>query len=189
MRSLNKLKKISRELLEEIGEDPDRAGLKDTPTRMARMYLEIFKGYDTKEMPTITEFENNDDGISYNQIICDQGKFNSFCEHHMALFQGEYYFGYIPGERIIGLSKIARLIDYYASRLQVQERLGYQVVEFLEKKLKPKGMILILKANHTCKSIRGVKKDGMMTTSIVKGEFENDPAARNEFFSLIKFNK
>jgi GTP cyclohydrolase I len=111
------------------------------------------------------------------------------CEHHMALFQGEYYFGYIPDKRIVGLSKIARIIDFYASRMQVQERLGYQVVDFLERKLNPKGIILILKASHSCKEIRGVKKQGKMTTSIIRGVFETDHIARKEFLDLINLNK
>ena len=189
MRNLNNLKKICKNLLIEIGEDPNRSGLKATPERMAKMFMEVFKGYDQEAMPKVTAFENDDDGISYSQIVCDQGKFNSFCEHHMALFQGVYYFGYIPDKRIIGLSKIARVIDFYAARMQVQERLGAQVVDFIERKLQPRGIILILKANHTCKSVRGVKKDGEMTTSIVKGVFENDLAAREEFFNLINLKK
>lgn len=185
MRNINNLKRISKQLIEEIGENPNRTGLKETPTRMAKMFLEIFKGYDIDQMPNITVFPNNDDGIVYNQIICDRGKFNSFCEHHMALFSGNYYFGYIPDKNIIGLSKIARLIDFFSSKMQVQERLGVEVIDYLEKKLKPKGMILILKANHSCKEIRGAKKEGQMTTSIVRGIFENDMMARKEFFDLI----
>ena len=188
-RSLNNLKTICKKLLEEIGENPNRPGLKATPERMAKMYLEVFKGYDQEQMPKVTAFENDDDGIAYNQIICDEGKFNSFCEHHMALFQGTYYFGYIPDKRIIGLSKIARIVEYYASRMQVQERLGAQIVDYIERKLAPKGVILILKAHHSCKEVRGVKKEGEMTTSIVRGVFENEPVTRKEFFDLINFNK
>lgn len=185
MRNLNNLKKICKDLLIEIGENPTRPGLKETPTRMAKMFLEVFKGYDNEQMPIITAFDNNDDGLAYNQIICDQGKFNSFCEHHMALFRGDYYFGYIPDKKVIGLSKIARIIDFYSSRMQVQERLGSQVLDYLQKKLEPKGMILVLKAHHSCKEIRGVKKDGLMTTSIVKGIFETDNEAKREFFNLV----
>lgn len=188
MRNINNLKAISRQLIEEIGEDPNRTGLKDTPKRMAKMFLEIFKGYDREQMPIVTVFDNNDDGISYNQILTDVGRFNSFCEHHMALFQGTYYFGYIPDKKIIGLSKIARLIDYFSARMQVQERLGSQVVDYLDAKLHPQGLILVLKAHHSCKEIRGVRKEGEMTTSIVRGVFERDNAARQEFFSLIDLN-
>ena len=185
MQNLNNLKKIAKELLEEIGEDPNRTGLKDTPRRMAKMWMEIFKGYDRRQMPEVTTFLNNDDGIAYNQIIADQGNFNSYCEHHMALFYGKYYFGYIPDKYIIGLSKISRLIDYFSSRMQIQERIGEQVVSYIERKLKPKGMILILKAHHSCKEVRGAKKKGEMTTSIIRGIFEVDTAAKQEFFNLI----
>jgi len=186
MRDINKLKRISKELIEEIGEDPNRTGLKDTPKRMAKFFNEVFRGYDPAQMPEVTVFPNNDDGIAYNQIITDTGRFSSFCEHHMALFQGTYYFGYIPDQTIVGLSKIARLVDYFGARMQIQERLGANVVNFLEKKLKPKGMILVLKGRHSCKEIRGAKKRGEMTTSIVSGLFETDIATRQEFFNLIK---
>lgn len=107
------------------------------------------------------------------------------CEHHMALFSGQFFFGYIADQHIIGLSKIARTIDYFSNRMQVQERLGHDVVNFLEHKLKPKGMILILKAHHSCKEIRGVKKRGEMITSVVRGLFASDPSTKAEFISLI----
>jgi len=186
MYNQKKLKEIAEELLKEIGEDPNRIGLKDTPKRMAKMWTEIFKGYDITQLPIITVFPNNNDGISYNQIILDEGMFVSYCEHHMAIFKGKYYFGYIPDKYLIGLSKIARIIDYFSSRLQVQERLGENIVSFMYQKLKPKGIILVLKANHSCKETRGIKKEGKMTTSIVKGIFENDTGAREEFFNMIK---
>ena len=186
MQDINKLKKIAELLIKEIGENPKRTGLKDTPSRMAKMWLEVFKGYDIKQAPNVTVFPNNDDGIVYDQMITDQGTFYSFCEHHMALFHGEYYFGYIPDKYIIGLSKIARVIEYFSSRMQVQERLGNNVIDYLEKMLKPKGMILILKAHHSCKEMRGIKKNGVMTTSVVRGVFMGDPSAKQEFLSLIK---
>ena len=185
MRNLNNLKKISKALLLEIGENPERTGLKDTPTRMAKMWIDIFKGYDKEQIPEVTVFPNGEDGITYNQIITDTGTFNSWCEHHMALFQGTYYFGYIPNKLIVGLSKIARVVDYFSARLQVQERLGENIVKYIDTKLKPQGMILIIKEKHTCKTVRGVKKDGNMTTSILTGIFKEDISARNEFLSLI----
>jgi len=185
MQDQTKLKKIAEELLKEIGDNPKRIGLKDTPKRMANMWQEVFKGYNRKQMPVVTVFPNNDDGIVYDQIVTDEGKFHSHCEHHMAVFYGDYYFGYIPDKHIIGLSKIARLIEYFASRLQVQERLGANIVDYLEKKLQPKGIILIMKAHHTCKEARGVKKEGIMTTSVVRGVFANDASAKEEFLSLI----
>lgn len=185
MRNLKNLKQIAKALLSEIGENPQRVGLKDTPTRMAKMWIDIFKGYDEEQLPNVTVFPNGEDGIEYNQIITDTGTFNSWCEHHMALFQGTYYFGYIPNKTIVGLSKIARVVDFFGAKLQVQERLGENVVSYIEKKVEPKGMILVLKAKHTCKTVRGVKKDGNMTTSIVTGIFKEDISAREEFFSLI----
>jgi len=183
---MKNLQKIAKNLLIAIGEDPTRIGLKDTPKRMAKMWEEVFKGYDRKQMPNITIFPNNKDGVSYNQIIIDKGQFTSHCEHHMALFKGDYYFGYIPDKYVIGLSKIGRLVDYYSSRMQIQERLGDDIVSFLYNKLKPRGMILILKARHTCKEIRGVKKNGEMITSVVRGIFETDISAKEEFLQLIK---
>lgn len=186
MRDIKKLEDIATQLLLEIGENPTRTGLVDTPKRMAKMWLEVFSGYDPTKMPQITTFPNREDGVIYNQILIDVGKFHSFCEHHCALFQGIYYFGYIPNKRIIGLSKIARIVDYVSASLQIQERIGNEVCGWLYNELKPKGMILVLKANHSCKEIRGVKKEGQMTTSIVKGIFEKDIAARQEFFSLTK---
>lgn len=185
MQDQTKMKKLAEELLKEIGENPKRNGLKDTPKRMAKMWTEIFKGYDKRQMPQITVFANDDDGIVYDQIITDEGTFHSHCEHHMAVFYGQYYFGYIPDKHIIGLSKIARIIDYFSSRLQVQERLGSNVLDYLEKKLQPKGLILIMKAHHTCKEMRGVKKNGLMTTSVVRGTFANDASAKEEFLKLI----
>lgn len=179
------LRKIAKQTLIELGENPNRVGLKDTPKRIAKMWVEIFKGYDSSKMPKITVFPNNDDGIVYDEIIIDKGKFYSHCEHHMATIYGNYYFGYIPNKHLIGLSKIARVIDYFGSRLQIQERLGNDVVNYLEQKLKPKGIILILKARHMCKEMRGVKKEGEMITSIVKGLFKKNQPAREEFLSLI----
>jgi GTP cyclohydrolase I len=185
MQDQNKLKRIAKNLIEEVGDNSTRIGLKETPRRMADMWREIFKGYDATQMPAVTLFPNGEDGITYNNIILDEGNFYSWCEHHMALFYGRYYFGYIPRRNIIGISKIARIIDYFSSRLQVQERLGNDIVDYLEKKLQPAGIILVLKAHHTCKEIRGIKKEGEMTTSIVRGVFETDASAKNEFFSLV----
>lgn len=185
MQDHKNLKKIADDLITEIGEDSKRVGLKDTPTRMANMWKEVFKGYDPEQLPEITVFPNNDDGIVYDQIIIDQGRFHSFCEHHMALFYGEYFFGYIPRKHVVGLSKISRVVDYFSSRMQVQERLGNDIVTFLEEKLDPAGIILVLKAHHSCKEMRGIKKEGLMTTSTVRGIFKTDISAKNEFLSLI----
>ena len=183
-----------KKILKEIGEDINRTGLKDTPKRVAKMYKELFKGYNPDKKPKVTIFKNGEDGIVYNQMIIDTGKFYSFCEHHMLPFYGDYYFGYIPSAtgNILGISKIARVIDYFSSKLQVQERLGEEIVQYLWKGLStdglyyfPKGMILVLKAKHLCKCMRGIKNDGIMTTSTLLGIFEK-PEVRQEFFQLIK---
>jgi len=174
-------------ILQLIGEDPNREGLKDTPKRIVKMYKEIFRGYDPTQEPLITTFNNGADGVYYDQIITDQGYFFSHCEHHGVPFFGEYSFGYIPDKKVLGLSKVARVVDYYSAKLQIQERLGGEIIDYIEKVVKPKGLILQLKARHLCKEMRGVKKyDGKMTTSIVRGVFESDHIARQEFFELIK---
>ncbi len=175
-----------RQLLEWIGEDPNREGLRETPLRVVNMFTEIFKGYKDEDSLKITTFPNNDDGINYDQMITDKGYFYSFCEHHCVPFFGEYYIGYIPDKKVIGLSKIARIVDYYGSRLQVQERLTQQILSKLEKELEPKGVIVILKARHLCREMRGIKKqEAMMGTSAISGVF-NQPETRQEFLNLIK---
>ena len=158
-----KIMEIWRELLIAIGENPDREGLKDTPKRIARMYGEIFRGYQEKNKPKITTFKNGVDGISYSGIVCDKGYFFSHCEHHGMPFFGEYYLGYIPDKKIIGLSKLARVVDYYSSRFQIQERLSKEILNHIDSVAKPRGAILILKEEST-----GVFKEN---TNGVKIEF------------------
>lgn len=172
-------------LLEFIGENPNREGLKKTPERIVKMYKEIFRGYDLKKKPKITIFQNRKDGIHYDQMICDNGYFFSYCEHHMVPFFGNYYFAYIPDKKLIGLSKIARLVDYYSARLQVQERLVNDIVDELVKLLNPKGIALVLKGRHLCKEMRGVKKyKGEMITSEMRGVFRNENKVRQEFLKF-----
>ena len=177
---------IVRDMLMAIGENPNRQGLKNTPKRITRMWEEIFSGYDKKNKPSITVFPNKTDGVEYNQMIIDTGYFYSHCEHHGVPFFGKYYFAYIPNKKIMGLSKVSRTIDYFSSRLQVQERLVKDVVDEIEKVVQPKGVALVMKARHLCKEMRGVKKiDGEMTTSDVRGAFRKNALTRNEFMSLI----
>jgi len=179
--------KVVRNILKLIGENPDRAGLKDTPKRVVQMWQEIFRGYDPKLKPKLRTFLNGEDGVAYNQMIVDSGYFFSYCEHHMVPFFGQYYFSYIPDKKIIGLSKIARVIDYYSARLQIQERLVKDAVDELEKALKPKGIGLVIKARHLCKEMRGAKKNrGEMITSDLRGSFIKEPSTREEFMHLIK---
>lgn len=171
------------------GDNPNRIGLVNTPQRVKRMYEEFFQGYDKTKKPKLTTFPNKDDGVDYNQMIIDQGYFYSFCEHHMLPFFGSYGFAYIPGKHIIGLSKIARIVDWYAGKLQVQERLTKEIVDEFDNLLKPKGIMLVMKARHLCKEMRGVKKiGGEMITSEVRGVFAKEVNARQEFLQLIKTN-
>jgi len=174
---------LVKNILTEIGEDPSREGLRDTPKRVARMYQEMFLGYDPKKIPTLTVFNNKNPKCT--QIVSDQGYFYSHCEHHLVPFFGEYYFGYIPNKKIIGLSKIARIIDYYSAKLQVQENLTKEIIDAIEKKLKPKGIIIIMKARHLCKEMRGVKKNnGEMMTMEARGVFK-DNKKRKEFIDML----
>jgi len=180
-----------RNILEYIGEDPDREGLKGTPDRIVRMFGEIYRGYDKTKLPKITTFPNGQDGITYDNMIVDEGDFYSCCEHHMMPFFGHYWFAYIPNPngRILGISKIGRVVDYCAARLQVQERLVSNVVEMIEEALgkenPPLGLALVMKGEHLCKTMRGAKKKGIMTTSRLTGIFRQGEA-RNEFMSFIK---
>ena len=173
-------------VLEYIGEDTNREGLIDTPKRVARMYKEIFRGYKKENKPKITTFENGKDGVVYDQMILDEGDFYSHCEHHMVPFFGKYYFAYIPDKIVLGLSKVARIVDYHSAKLQIQERLVKDVVDDLEKACNPKGIAFVIKAQHLCKTMRGVKKQGFMTTSEVRGMFRDNLEVREEFFKLIK---
>ena len=180
-------------ILKYIGEDPERTGLKDTPNRVVRMYDEILRGYDETQKPKITTFNNGDDGILYDNMVIDEGKFYSMCEHHMMPFFGNYWFAYIPHEkgRILGLSKIARVVDFCSARLQVQERLVYDVVKMIEdaltkdSKYQPLGIAMVMKGEHLCKTMRGVKKQGLMTSSHLTGVFKSDIEVRTEFMNLI----
>lgn len=172
-------------MLEYIKENPNREGLLETPKRVVKMWSEIFKGYDLNNKPKLTIFNNGYDGIKYDEMIIDNGDFVSFCEHHMLPFYGKYYFAYIPNGKVIGLSKVARIIDYYASKLQVQERLVKEILDDLELVLKPVGIALILKATHMCKSVRGIKNNGTMITSDIRGAFKEQHETRMEFMNLI----
>jgi GTP cyclohydrolase I len=189
-------KTIVINMLKAIGENPNREGLQDTPKRVVKMWREMFRGYDPKQRPTVTTFNNGKDGIVYDEMITDTGDFYSQCEHHMVPFFGSYYFAYIPHPqgKLLGLSKVARVVDYYSAKLQIQERLVHEIVEHIWNELckgteyKPLGIALILQAEHLCKSMRGVKKKGKMRTTKLKGVFFEQPAARAEFMGWANKN-
>lgn len=175
-----------RTILAYIGEDPDREGLIGTPDRIIRMYQEIFRGYDVSKKPKITTFQND---MHSTDIVFDTGDYYSMCEHHMMPFFGKYYFAYVPMEdgRILGISKIARVVGYCAARLQLQERLARDIVEMLTEALGGyvQGMAIVMRGTHMCKSMRGVKNQGMMTVAHLSGVFKEDEKARREFYKLI----
>ena len=174
-----------REILAAIGEDPTRDGLLETPARVARMYAEITDGLRTDPAEHLTTtFEADHAEI----VLVRDIPFSSLCEHHLMPFIGTAHVGYVPGPtgRITGLSKLARVVDGFARRPQVQERLTTQVVNALEETLEPKGAIVVLEAEHLCMSIRGVRKPGALTvTSAVRGLFRSDPRSRAEAMALI----
>jgi GTP cyclohydrolase IA len=185
------IKDCIRRVLEYIGEDPDREGLRETPDRILRMWKEIFRGYDPGQKPKITTFDNGKDGIVYDSMIVDEGDFQSNCEHHCVWFWGKYWFAYIPNPKgkILGISKIGRVVDYCAARLQVQERLGHDIVEMLKEALgeenPPLGIAIVMKAHHSCKEFRGVKKKGVMTSAYMEGVFRDNQQLRAELMQLV----
>jgi GTP cyclohydrolase I len=173
-----------REILRLIGENPEREGLLDTPKRVRKMYEEIFAGYEInpRDVLGVTFDENHEELVMVKDIV-----FYSQCEHHMAPFFGKVHIGYIPSGRIVGLSKLARLVEAITRKLQVQERVTSEIADILEESLVPHGVMVVVEAEHLCMCSRGVKKPGSMTvTSAVRGRFRKDSASRAEFLSLIR---
>lgn len=179
--------KALQTLLSYIGEDPSREGLKETPDRIIRMWDEIFRGYNPLKKPKITTFENEEHSV---EMVFDSGDYYSMCEHHVLPFFGQYYFAYIPSPngRILGISKVARVVGYCAARLQLQERLAIDIVKMLNDALDGKalGFAIVMKGQHLCKSMRGVRNNGKMTVSCFTGIFKNNSDKRNEFYNMIK---
>lgn len=176
--------RIVREQLEAIGENPERDGLKETPLRVAKLYRESLRGYCVEDKPKITVFPNEE---NYDEMVFDEGYFYSYCEHHMIPFFGKAFIAYIPDKKIVGISKLSRILDHFAARLQVQERLTKQVAGFLQEELEPKGVAVLLHARHLCREMRGVKKfKALMTTTEVSGAFKTNPLTRQEFMNLVQ---
>jgi GTP cyclohydrolase I len=180
-----RIEKAVREILEAIGEDPDREGLQRTPDRVADMYAEIFAGIDedAAEHLTVTFAADHDEMIMVKDI-----PLYSVCEHHLAPFIGRAHVAYIPNPngRITGLSKLARLVDSYAHRLQVQERLTSQIADQIDERLQPRGVLVVVEAEHLCMSMRGVQKPGTTTvTSAVRGLFRDRTSTRAEAMAFI----
>lgn len=172
-----------KELLESVGEDPKREGLKKTPQRIANMYSELLAGYakDPKKYLESVFNEKYDEVVMLRDI-----PFYSICEHHLMPFIGKASVAYLPDGCVLGLSKLARIVDCFARRLQVQERMTDQIADFLMEGLQPQGVAVVVKASHSCMTIRGAKKPGSeMITSALRGRFKRDPRSRNEIMSLM----
>jgi len=179
-----KIQEAIQKIIEAIGENPDRQGLKNTPTRVARAYTELLSGYWENSETIINGalFE-----VTYDEMVIVRDiEFYSLCEHHMLPFMGRAHVAYIPRGHVIGLSKIPRIIDMFARRLQVQERLTRQIADSIQDLLQPHGVAVVVEALHTCSMMRGVKKhDARMTTSAMLGAFRSSLATRQEFLDNI----
>ncbi len=178
-----RIEKAVREILMAIGEDSDREGLKGTPERVGKMYAELLAGMreDPKDHLRSVFTENYDEIVLLRNI-----PFYSICEHHLMPFIGSAHVAYLPTGMVLGVSKLARIVDCFARRLQTQERLTYQIADFIINSLKPMGVIVVLEASHSCMTIRGIKKPGStMVTSALRGIFKKDPRSRNEVLSLM----
>ncbi|MCB9897848.1 MAG: GTP cyclohydrolase I FolE [Planctomycetes bacterium] len=178
-----RIERAVHELLSAVGEDPARDGLLDTPARVARMYVEVLSGrlLDPGRHLDVTFAEDH-----HEMVVVRDIPFDSLCEHHMLPFTGKAHVAYVPNGRIVGLSKIARVVEEFARRLQVQERLSSQVADLLMEKLQPEGVGVVMEATHTCMTMRGIRKSGaVMVTSAVRGTFKARKETRAEFMSLI----
>jgi GTP cyclohydrolase IA len=176
---------LTRDLLIALGEDPDRDGLRRTPERVARMYEELLSGYNTDVVALVNGAVFDSD--YQNQVLVRDIEFHSLCEHHMLPFTGKAHVAYIPDGKIIGLSKIPRLVEMFARRLQVQERMTQQIAETLQEVLNPKGVAVVVEGAHLCAVMRGVRQaHASMVTSAMTGIFESDERLRQEFHDQLR---
>jgi len=185
--NVEKIEQLVRELLVEIGEDPEREGLKDTPKRVANTYKFLTNGYreNIGDIVKNAVFESHVN----NMIIARDIEIYSLCEHHILPFYGNCHIGYIAKDKVLGISKLARIVDLFARRLQIQERLTEQIAYSIADAIDARGVGVVIEARHLCMMMRGVEKqNSVMTTSSVLGEFHSSPSTRSEFFSLINRN-
>lgn len=176
-----------RELLRWVGEDPDREGLKDTPRRVVDAYLEYFRGY--AEDPRAYLARTFEEVGGYDEIVMLKDiPFHSHCEHHMAPILGKAHVAYLPSDRVVGISKLARVVHAFARRLQVQERLTAEIADCIAEQLQPRGVGVVIEATHACMTCRGVETPGVtMTTSCMLGVFRDDEKSRHELMRLLRF--
>lgn len=181
---LERIRRVITELLRAIGEDPEREGLRRTPDRVARMYNELLEGYRQDPIALVNDALFD---VKYDEMVVVRDiEFYSLCEHHMLPFIGRAHVAYLPCDKVIGLSKIPRIVDLFAKRLQVQERMTRQIAEFVDELLKPLGVAVVVEGLHLCATMRGVKKhDARMTTSTMLGAFRTRLATREEFLANI----
>lgn len=180
----DKVREAVRLLLEGIGEDTEREGLKETPDRIARMYEEIYGGMEedvSKHLSKTFHVKNNE------MVMEKEITFYSTCEHHLLPFYGKAHIAYVPDGKVVGLSKLARTVEVYAKRLQLQEQLTVQIADALMEHLAPKGVMVMIEAEHMCMTMRGIKKPGSQTITLVKrGVFEEDERLETQFFNMIR---
>jgi GTP cyclohydrolase I len=175
-----------RVLLQWAGDDPDREGLRKTPKRVVNAFEEYFAGYGVDPAEMLGRTFSETDGYD-EMVVLKDIRFESHCEHHLAPIIGKVHIAYLPARRVIGISKLARLVDVFAKRLQIQEKLTAQIANTLNDALKPKGVAVVVDASHQCMTTRGVHKTGVsMVTSRMLGAFRNDPSTRREFLSFIR---
>lgn len=180
---LPRIERAVREILLAVGEDPDRDGLLETPARVARMYAELFGGLHQDPREHVQKFFQE----PYDEVVLVRDiSFNSMCEHHLLPFSGTAHIGYIPRGKVIGLSKLARVVEVVSRRPQVQERMTQEIAQLLEEELDAKGVAVVLEASHSCMTIRGIRKPGSLcVTSALKGLFRENQATRGEVMQLI----
>jgi len=179
----DKIEKAVKDILVAVGEDTQREGLKRTPERVARMYVELLGGmYEDPDKHLRGVFTENYDEI----VLLRDIPFYSICEHHLMPFIGSAHVAYLPSGMVLGVSKLARIVDCFARRLQTQERLTFQIADYIMNSLKPQGAAVVLEASHSCMTIRGIRKPGSsMVTSALRGIFKRDPRTRSEVLSLM----
>ena len=187
--SENQAEEAVKTLIRWAGDNPEREGLKETPKRVIRSYKDFFSGYNLDPREILSKKFKEVDG--YDEIIILKDiRLESHCEHHMVPFIGTAHVGYLPKNKVVGLSKLARLVEAFAKRLQIQEKLTAQIANAIDEVLQPKGVGVIIEASHLCVATRGIHKpDSKMVTSRMLGSFRNDQATRKEFLDLVGFNK
>jgi GTP cyclohydrolase I len=176
----NRVREMARTLLVEMGENPTREGLKDTPRRVADMYAELTEGYSMNPKEILSREWHEVTGM----VVAKDIEFFSLCEHHLLPFYGKAHLAYIPWKKVVGLSKLVRLVDCYARRLQLQERMTKQIADALNQNLRPLGVVVVVQARHLCMEMRGVKSGANVMTSEIRGQFRKFET-RNEFFEML----